>query len=120
MDTNFGPSVSLTGATSDTPTFTAPDITSTTLLTFSLIVTDNVGGSSPADTVDITIQPATPPGGTSNTGNGNNSGTSGGGGAINPLFLLLIYLSLLILRPTIFLPRNPGHWIRFPSAKHNP
>ena len=41
-----GPTVTLTGATTATPTFTAPSVTKDTTLTFKLTVTDNDGASS--------------------------------------------------------------------------
>jgi hypothetical protein len=52
-----GPSVTnLTGATTSTPSFTAPSVSATTDLIFSLSVTDNDGGvSTVADTVTITV-----------------------------------------------------------------
>ena len=50
-----GPSVTLSGANTATPSFTAPNnlTTSPTDLTFSLVVTDNQGATSAADTVVI-------------------------------------------------------------------
>jgi len=50
-----GPSVTITGATSATPGFTAPAVTADTVLTFELTVTDNDSGNA-SDTVVITIQ----------------------------------------------------------------
>jgi|GEM_PF-1063801 len=49
-----GTVVTLSDATSSAPTFTAPELTSTETLTFSLIVNDSFVDS-PADTVDITV-----------------------------------------------------------------
>jgi predicted outer membrane repeat protein len=48
-----GPSVTLSNATTAKPTFTAPN--SATILTFSLVVTDNFGAISSADTVNIRV-----------------------------------------------------------------
>ena len=66
-----GIAVTLTGADTATPSFTAPEITFTitpTVLTFSLVVTDNFGGSSEADTVNVTVNNVNlPP--TANAGN---------------------------------------------------
>jgi hypothetical protein len=60
-----GPSVTLTGADTANPTFTAPSVTTDTTLTFSLVVTDNDGASSTADTVNVLVtnvnQPDTTP-----------------------------------------------------------
>ncbi|MDP3980306.1 MAG: DUF6067 family protein, partial [Chlamydiota bacterium] len=51
-----GPTISLSGAVSSSPTFTAPNISETTTVTFQLSVTDP-GNLSSQDTVDILIQP---------------------------------------------------------------
>ncbi len=48
------PTVALTGANTDSPSFTAPDIANDTLFTFQLTVTDDEGGSS-TDSVDINV-----------------------------------------------------------------
>ena len=56
--TGGGPSVTLTGATTATPSFTAPDVTSNVTLTFTLTVT--AGGDSVTDTVDVTVTPRAP------------------------------------------------------------
>jgi hypothetical protein len=58
------PAVTLSGGATAQPSFTAPTVAAATALTFSLVVTDNRGAASAADTVDITINPA--PAGTSN------------------------------------------------------
>lgn len=50
-----GTPVALSGATTATPSFAAPVGISDTTLTFSLIVTDNDGGESNADNVDIVV-----------------------------------------------------------------
>ena len=51
-----GTLVTLTGATTANPTFTAPSVgPAGEVLTFSLVVTDNAGAASLADTVDITV-----------------------------------------------------------------
>jgi lysophospholipase L1-like esterase len=54
-----GPSVTLIGAATATPSFTAPAVTATTVLTFRLTVTDNLGATG-TDTVNVTVQPGTP------------------------------------------------------------
>jgi hypothetical protein len=59
-----GTTVTLTGGTTALPTFAAPTIVTATTLTFSLVVTDNRGGVSAADTVDVVVNP--PLAGTSN------------------------------------------------------
>ncbi|PTL84499.1 peptidase M36 [Vitiosangium sp. GDMCC 1.1324] len=53
-----GPWVTLTGATTATPSFTAPDVTTATELVFSLSVSD--GSLSSAATVHVSITPADP------------------------------------------------------------
>jgi hypothetical protein len=50
------PAVTLTSSGSDT-TFTAPNVAVSTVLTFQLIVTDNLGAQSAADAVNVTVQP---------------------------------------------------------------
>lgn len=49
-----GPAVTLSNASSATPTFTAPQVSTSTLLTFQLVVNDGSLNSSP-DTVNITV-----------------------------------------------------------------
>ena len=56
-----GPSVTLSDSTSANPTFTAPDVTDQTDLTFELTVTNEQGITSEPDTVVITINPITVP-----------------------------------------------------------
>ena len=57
-----GPAVTLSSATASKPTFTAPEVTSgSAVLTFQLIVTDNLGLQSAADTVNITVNANQPP-----------------------------------------------------------
>jgi len=53
-----GPVVVLENATTATPNFTAPAVTATTVLTFQLTVTDNLGATG-TDTVNVTVQPGT-------------------------------------------------------------
>jgi PKD domain len=53
-----GTMVTLSSATVSQPTFTAPSTVSATTLTFSLIVTDNLGAASTASTVNIIVNPA--------------------------------------------------------------
>jgi hypothetical protein len=52
-----GTAVTLSSATASQPTFTAPTVATATTFTFSLVVTDNLGATSAADTVDITVNP---------------------------------------------------------------
>ena len=66
------PAVILSNSGAIKPTFTAPDVDSSTVLTFSLVVTDDEGATSSADTVQVTITKS--------------SGGGGGGGCfINSL-----------------------------------
>lgn len=55
-----GPTVSLTGATTVSPTFTAPTLTSDVVLTFLLTVSDGRGGLS-TDPVSVTVIAPPPP-----------------------------------------------------------
>jgi hypothetical protein len=50
-----GPTVTLSGSTSGTPTFTAPPTVAGTTLVFSLTVTDTLGSTTAADTVSIGV-----------------------------------------------------------------
>ncbi|MEO6080017.1 MAG: PKD domain-containing protein [Steroidobacteraceae bacterium] len=50
-----GTSVTLTGASTAGPSFVAPQVVNTSTLTFSLVVTDNVGALSAASSVTITV-----------------------------------------------------------------
>lgn len=54
-----GPTVTLSSTSVVNPTFTAPATLAGTTLTFSLVVTDNSGASSTADTVNIAVVPHT-------------------------------------------------------------
>lgn len=57
-----GTTVTLSGSTLVNPSFTAPPVTISEVLTFSLTVTDDNSASSAASTVDITVNPVgTPP-----------------------------------------------------------
>jgi len=49
-----GPSVSLSGANTQTPSFTAPGVSTNTILTFQLTVTDN-NSATDSDSVNITV-----------------------------------------------------------------
>lgn len=75
----MGPTVALTGADSPTASFTAPSVSSDTLLRFELTVTDPRGLS---DTASTTVTVRAP-----------GSGGSGGGGSVG-----LVILALLLLR----------------------
>ena len=55
--TDDGPTVTLSGASSATATFTAPTVSARTTLEFQLTVTDNDGATA-SDTVDVTVSPA--------------------------------------------------------------
>ena len=61
-----GPPVNLSSTNVAKPTFTAPDVLTTTVLTFSLTVTDPLGRASTADTVQVAVQVNTAP--TANAG----------------------------------------------------
>ncbi len=63
-----GTAVTLTNAATSQPTFPAPTVAAATTLTFSLIVTDNLGSASVAATVTVTVNPAAA-GNTNVTGN---------------------------------------------------
>jgi hypothetical protein len=52
-----GTVVTLAGGTTSQPTFTAPLVAAATTLTFSLVVTDNRGATSPAATVNVIVNP---------------------------------------------------------------
>jgi hypothetical protein len=52
-----GTNVTLSSTSVAQPTFTAPTVATATTLTFSLIVTDNLGLASTASTVNITVNP---------------------------------------------------------------
>ncbi|MEM7278290.1 MAG: PKD domain-containing protein [Pseudomonadota bacterium] len=57
-----GPAVVLSSQSTVNPSFTAPSVAVNTVLTFSLLVTDNEGAiATAADTVDITVTPNQPP-----------------------------------------------------------
>ena len=55
--TDDGPTVTLSGASLATATFTAPTVSAPTTLEFQLTVTDNAGATA-SDTVDVTVSPA--------------------------------------------------------------
>ena len=52
------PTVTLTSGTTSQPTFPAPTVATAASLTFSLVVTDNRGATSPAASVNVTVNPA--------------------------------------------------------------
>jgi hypothetical protein len=52
-----GTAVSLSSASASQPTFTAPTVAAATTLTFSLVVTDNLGLASAASTVNVVVNP---------------------------------------------------------------
>lgn len=55
-----GPTVTLSSATAEDPSFTAPTVSSSTVLEFQLRVTDDDGTQSGPDTVAITVNPVVP------------------------------------------------------------
>jgi hypothetical protein len=55
--TGGAPTVTLSDPAIAQPTFPAPTVTSTATLTFSLVVTDNQGATSPASSVTVTVNP---------------------------------------------------------------
>lgn len=55
-----GPAVTLSGADTAQPQFTAPDVTADTALRFTLRVTDDAGAQSAPDEVVVTVRPVTP------------------------------------------------------------
>lgn len=63
-----GTAVTLTNGRTAQPSFAAPTVASSTVLTFSLVVTDNRGSASPAAAITVTVNPA-PAGNTNVTGN---------------------------------------------------
>jgi len=77
----MGPAVTLSNAGTETASFTAPDVTSDTLLRFELAVSDTAGLSDAA-TVSITVSAQTPAAG----------GDSGGGGGGGPVTIWLLGL----------------------------
>lgn len=56
-----GPAITLIGADTAKPTFTAPEVSSATVLTFKLVVKDNDASHSEPDTVNITVRDVTTP-----------------------------------------------------------
>jgi len=78
----LGPTVSLASTDSATTSFTAPDVTSDTLLRFQLSVSDP-DGLDDTSTVSVTVRS------TSGGGGFGNGGGGGGGGAITWLLLVL-------------------------------
>jgi hypothetical protein len=87
-----GPTVTLTGATSSTASFTAPDVAVETPMEFELTVTDNRGIDA-TDTTITTIEPApavTPSPGGSGGGAGGAKAGSGGGGSWDWICLAML------------------------------
>jgi hypothetical protein len=78
-----GTSVTLDESDPQMPTFTAPDLDADETLSFELIVTDNDGAASAADTVDINVVASgAPPGGIVRTGVAIGAGPITGFGSI--------------------------------------
>ncbi len=97
-----GPGVTLNTATSATPTFTAPEVTADTTLTFQLVVNDGQANSAPA-TVNITVRDVPSP----SVSGGGGSGGGGGGCTMNPI---------VVFDPT--LPGITGFMLAFLGWKH--
>jgi MYXO-CTERM domain-containing protein len=89
-----GPEVALNGGTTATATFTAPDVAASTLLTFTLKVTDANGASS-EDSVSVTVTPKAG-GGDGDGGGCGCSSDSSAAGSLMPL--LMIGMALLSRR----------------------
>ena len=88
----LGPSVTLSNADAANASFTAPSVTSDTLLRFELAVSDPQGASDTA-TVSITVSaPAS---------SGSGGGDSGGGGGASSAWLLLLLLGSVAARRRI-------------------
>ena len=101
-----GPAVVLTDPAAKRPFFTAPDVTETTVLVFSLVVTDSGDLSSPSHTVEVTIEdqgPTTPP----QSGGGGGCNSAGGLGG-SGLLLLGVLGSALLPRRRPQATRNSG------------
>ncbi|MDY7227080.1 myxosortase-dependent M36 family metallopeptidase [Hyalangium rubrum] len=94
-----GPSVTLMGANTASASFTAPDVDSNTVLTFSLKVTDAQGASG-EDTVSIAVQPRNDNGGGGgDEEDGGGCGCSSNSSAASSLMpLLMIGMALLSRR----------------------
>src|SRR6188508_2900374 len=52
------PTVTLSSGATSQPTFPAPTVATAATLTFSLVVTDNRGATSPAASINVTVNPA--------------------------------------------------------------
>lgn len=80
-----GPSVSLQNETTARASFTAPDVSVTTPLTFQLTVTDNIGNTDIAtETVNVNNKISPP------------VASNGGGGSLGYLFLLLLFIPIIL------------------------
>ena len=82
-----GQNVTITDANMASASFTAPDVSSSTMLRFQLTVTDPLGLSDSA-TVTITV----------NNGNGGGLGGDGGGGGAFDLLVMLLLVAVLLER----------------------
>ena len=83
----MGPAVTLSDPSAAVTSFTAPDVSSSTMLRFQLTVTDPLGLSDSA-TVTITV----------NNGNGGGLGGDGGGGGAFDLLVMLLLVAVLLER----------------------
>jgi choice-of-anchor B domain-containing protein len=90
---NIGPAVSLSNANSATATFTAPSVSSDTLLRFQLDVTDP-GGLSDSATLNVTVTSATAP------------RSGGGGGGLSFWLLALLLLERMRLNNRLLAVRT--------------
>ncbi|MCO7227031.1 choice-of-anchor B family protein [Pleionea sp. CnH1-48] len=84
-----GANVTMSNANTARMSFTAPDVTTNTILTFQIAVSDGKGGNATA-TASVTV--------TDQSGNGNNNGNGNSGGGGGPVGLA--WLGLLLL-PTL-------------------
>jgi M6 family metalloprotease-like protein len=92
-----GPTVTLTGADTASPTFTAPLVDADTPLTFQLQVTD-VGGLSATDQVVVTVEDVPDTGGGGGTPPPDELGNNSVGGAVSPWLLLGLLLPVGLRR----------------------
>lgn len=104
-----GPTVTLTGGTTATPSFTAPQVTVNTALTFRLTVDDGNGGTDTDDvvvTVLNVVAPNTPPNanaGTDYSLDEDTQGTLNGSGSSDPDLDVLTYAWTQISGPAVTL-----------------
>jgi ELWxxDGT repeat protein len=83
------PNVTLNSANEATATFTSPDVSKQVVLTFTLAVNDNQGGTG-TDEINITVNPV--------NGQVNNSSSGDGGGGGGALSIIILVLAFPLLR----------------------